>query len=300
MLELRHFRYFVALAEELHFGRAAQRLNMSQPPLSQQIQAMEAQLGVRLFDRSKRKVELTAAGQVLLTEARKALAQAERAEQAVRRAGRGDCGRLDIGFTGSSPFSDVMPNLIGRFRSFWPDVHLSVREMSTSVQMAALVEGSLDIGFARPASEREVPGIVLHLVQRENLLFACHSAHPLAGRAEIRMADLACESFILHPRPIGTGLYDRVMSLAAGAGFTPNVVIEAHQMSAMVCLAAVGLGVSVVPEAMRRIHAEGLVLVPLTDPLAHIDLFIAHKRDHGNAVVGNFLSLLAAEAGDAK
>ena len=295
MLELRHFRYFVAVAEELHFGRAARRLHISQPPLSQQIQAMETMLAVRLFHRSRRKVELTASGLLLLDEARKALAQAERAERVVRGAGLGELGSLAIGFTGSAPFNQVMPRLIGRFRRDWPEVQLSLREMSTSAQLEALAEGSLDLGFARPGTEPTLPEVELRLLQREPLLAVFDSSHPLAARERVAMADLAGQPFILHPRHIGTGLYDRVMGLAAAAGFTPRVVIEAHQMSGIVSLAAIGLGVSVVPEAMRRVAIDGLELRPLTDPQAHIDLFIAHRRDRVAPTVSNFLALVNDE-----
>jgi len=292
MLELRHFRYFVAVAEELHFGRAARRLHISQPPLSQQIQAMEAMLSVSLFHRSRRKVELTEAGTLLLEEARKALAQAAQVERVARRAARGEVGSLQIGFTGSSPFNAVMPNLIARFRRAWPDVQLSLREMSTADQMAALAEDQIDLGFARPGTEVQVPEVELRLVQREPLLAVFNGDHPLAARSWVAMADLAGQPFILHPRHIGTGLYDRVMGLAAAAGFTPRVVIEAHQMSTIVSLAAIGLGVSVVPEAMRRVSIEGLALRPLIDPMAYIDLFVAHRRGQASLAAANFLSLV--------
>jgi DNA-binding transcriptional LysR family regulator len=293
MLELRHFRYFVAVAEELHFGRAAQRLHISQPPLSQQIQAMEDILSVKLFRRSRRKVELTEAGAILLCEARKALTQADHAVSVVRGAARGEVGSLVIGFTGSSPFNDVMPRLIGRFRHAWPDVQLSLREMSTAAQMAALTEGGLDLGFARPGTGLPFAEVELRLVQREPLLAVFDSRHPLAARSRVAMADLADQPFIMHPRHIGVGLYDRVMDVASAAGFRPRVVIEAHQMSTVVSLAAIGVGVSVVPEGMRRVSIDGLEFRPLTDAMAHVDLFVACRRDHRPTTVTNFLSLVA-------
>ena len=292
MLELRHFRYFVAVAEELHFGRAAQRLHMAQPPLSQQIQAMEATLGVRLFERTRRKVELSEAGRLLLDEARATLAQAARAEDVVRRAARGELGRLEIGFTGSSPFTTAMPTLVGRFRRAWPEVRLSLREMPTSDQVLALIEGSIDIGFARPAEEIAIPGVRLRLIQRETLLVVCNEYHALAGSGRVGMAALAGESFILHPRRIGTGLYDRVMALARAAGFVPRVEIEAHQMSTMVSLAAIGLGIAIVPEAMRRVGVDGVAFLDLDDPLAHVDLFVAHRDGPPTRPVANFLELV--------
>ena len=292
MLELRHFRYFVAVAEELHFGRAANRLHMAQPPLSQQIQAMEAMLGVRLFERTRRKVELTEAGRLLLDEARSALAQAARAEDVVRRVARGEVGRLEIGFTGSSPFNRALPTLVERFRRAWPDIRLSLREMSTADQMQALVEGRIDIGFARPAEAIAVPGVSLRLLQREALLVVCNDRHPLAGRPRVAVAELAAEPFILHPRHVGTGLYDRVMGLARAAGFVPRVEIEAHQMSTMVSLAAIGLGVCMVPEAMRRVGVEGAAFLTVADPMAHIDLFLAYRTGPLARPAANFLALV--------
>jgi DNA-binding transcriptional LysR family regulator len=296
MLDLRHFRYFVAVAEELHFGRAAVRLHMAQPPLSQQIQAMEAILGVRLFERTRRKVELTEAGRMLLDEARAALAQAARAEDVARRAARGELGRLEIGFTGSSPFTTAMPTLVGRFRRAWPQVRLSLREMSTSDQMVALAEGRVDIGFARPAGEIAVPGIRLRLIQREPLLVVCNDHHPLAGSGRVTMEQLAGEAFILHPRHIGTGLYDRVMGLARTAGYIPRVEIEAHQMSTMVSLAAIGLGIAIVPDAMRRVGVDGAAFLALVDSMAYVDLFVAHRDGPPTRPVANFLELVGERA----
>jgi DNA-binding transcriptional LysR family regulator len=296
MLELRHYRYFVAVAEERHFGRAAERLHISQPPLSQQIMAMEEMLRVRLFERSRRKVELTEAGRLLLDEARRVLAQADHAEWTVRRAATGELGSLAIGFTGSSPFNQLMPKLVKGFRDRWPEVELSLREMSTTEQLAALQERRVDIGFARPAEEVAVPGVTLRLAQRELLLVALNAGHPLAAFDQLAMAQLAGQPFVMHPRQIGAGLYDRVQSLARAAGFQPEVVVEAHQISTLVGLAAAGLGICVVPEAMRGASIPNVTFRPLTDPMAFIDLFIAHSDGPLRPAVTNFLSLVEPNA----
>lgn len=292
MLELRHYRYFIAVAEELHFGRAALRLHIAQPPLSQQIKSMEERLGTSLFRRTRRRVELTEAGLLLLDEGRKVLAQAERAEQMLHQAIRGETGRLRIGFTGSLPFNSVMPGLIRHYRLAWPNVQLTLEEMSTAHQIDALAAGNMDIGFLRPHAPLTDPGFDIRLVERERLLVVCNADHPLMSQAEVSVGDLAGEGFIFHPRRIGTGLYDRVMALAHAAGFIPTIAVEAHQMATIVAMAAVGLGVSIVPEAMRRVQVEGVGFRPLIEADAHIDLFVAVRRDHNSAVIDRFMSML--------
>lgn len=291
-MELRHLRYFVAVAEDLHFGRAAARLHLSQPSLSQQIQALEERIGAALFVRNRRKVELTAAGRLLLPEARATLAQAEKAVVVARRAGRGEVGRLEIGFTGSAPFNPLLPQSVRRFRERWPDVQLSLNEMSTTAQFEALAAGRLDVGFLRPGQPMEMVGIAQRLLLREPLLAVMTAAHPLAAGASVRVADLAAEPFILHPRAIGTGLFDKVMTLCAAAGFAPRVAVEAHQMSTVVTLAAVGMGVSIVPEALRRLNTDGVAFRPIDDDGAFMDLIAARRADDDTAVVRNFFAVL--------
>ncbi len=291
MLELRHYRSFIAVAEELHFGRAAQRLHMAQPPLSQQIQAMERLLGGALFNRTRRKVELTETGRLLLEEARKVLAQADKAEQLTLRAVRGEAGRLEIGFTGSLPFNTVMPTLIRRFRRAWPDIQLTLVEMPTARQAEALLDGRIDIGFLRPSVAVAIPGLDMRLVERERLTFVCNAEHPLAACPSLSVADLAKEEFIFLPRHIGTGLYDKVMGLAHAAGFVPTIAVEAHQMSTIVSMAAIGLGVSIVPDAMRRVQVDGVAFRPLVDAGAFIDLFVAARSANTAPVVANFMAM---------
>lgn len=288
-MELRHLRAFATLAEELHFGRAAERLGIAQPPLSIQIQSLEATLGVKLFDRSRRHVALTEAGRLFLPEALATLAQAEKARRTAQRAARGETGRIDIGFTGSAPFNAAMPGIISRFRRAWPDVHMVLREISTTEQLRLLAEGSLDIGFIRPGHPTETVGVATHLVLDEPLLAALPAEHPLAGRQALTMAELAGEPFILHPRAIGTGLYDKVIGLCATAGFHPRVVLEAHQMSTMIALTATGIGIAVVPEAMRRLQVEGCRFVPISDAGASMVLAVAHRLDDERPLVRRFI-----------
>lgn len=293
-MELKHLRAFVTLAEELHFGRAAERLGIAQPPLSLQIQALEAGLGVQLFDRNRRHVGLTDAGRLFLPEARATLAQAERARHTAQRAARGELGRLDIGFTGSAPFNTAMPQIISRFRRQWAELRISLRELSTTEQFRELTDGTLDIGFVRPGQPSEAPGLTLQMVLQEPLFIVLPADHRLAGREALALAELADQPFILHPRHIGTGLYDKVVGLCAAAGFTPRVTLEAHQMSTIVGLAAAGIGVSIVPEAMRRIQVEGARFIPIADPFATMVLAVAHRSDDKRPAVQHFLTEVTA------
>ncbi|MDR3437124.1 LysR family transcriptional regulator [Telmatospirillum sp.] len=293
-MELKHLRAFVALAEDLHFGRAAQRLGIAQPQLSVAIQGLEAILGIRLFERSRRHVALTDAGRLFLPEARATLVQAERARRTALRAARGEIGRIDIGFTGSAPFNTAMPQIISRFRHRWPDVKMSLREMSTNVQFQALHGGTLDIGFVRPGEPAETEGISLRTVLVEPLFAVIPADHRLAEQTSLSVASLAEESFILHPRHIGTGLYDKVMSLCAMAGFPPRVDLEAHQMSTIVGLAAAGLGVSIVPEAMRRVHVDGARFIPLIEAEATMVLAVACRDGDKRPAILHFLDAVAS------
>ncbi|MCR6632663.1 MAG: LysR family transcriptional regulator [Magnetospirillum sp.] len=293
-MELRHLRYFVAVAEERHFGRAAERLRMAQPPLSQQIKAFEAELGARLFDRNRRKVELTAAGAALLDEARLILARAGELGRLARAAAAGEAGRLDIGFTGSVPFNDVMPRILGNFRRRYPDVLVSLREMPTGSQMEAVAEGRLDIGFARPADSNLPPGVAARRILREPLMLVLPADHRLAGRGRVSMAEVAGEGLVMNPRHIGTGLYDKIALLCGRAGHTPRIAVEAHQMSTMISLVGAGLGLAVVPQTMRRMGVGGVAFAAIDDDQAFIDLLLIHRTGTVAPVIANFLSTVAA------
>jgi|AGTN01.3.fsa_nt_gi Transcriptional regulator len=291
-MELRHLRYFVAVAEELHFGRAAERLGIAQPPLSQQIKAFETELGVALFLRNRRKVELTVAGQVLLPEARDILRRAGGLSRLARAAAAGDTGRLEIAFTGSVPFNDLMPRILGAFRQRYPEVRVSLREMSTGSQIEAVVEGRLDIGFARPADGHLPPGVSARRILREPLVLALPADHPLAGRKRIAMGEVAGQPLVMNPRPIGTGLYDKIVTLCGRAGFAPRMGVEAHQMSTMVSLVGAGVGLAVVPETMGRMGVGGVAFAGIDDSQAFIDLLVIHRPGVPPALVANFLEVV--------
>lgn len=295
-MELRHLRYFVAVAEELHFGRAAERLGMAQPPLSQQIKAFETELGTTLFLRNRRKVDLTAAGQVLLEEARDILRRAGALGRLARAAADGERGRLEIAFTGSVPFNDVMPRILGAFRRRHPEVWVSLREMSTGSQIEAVMEGRLDIGFARPADGELPAGVAARRILREPLVLVLPDSHPLAGRDRIAMAEVAGEPLVMNPRPIGTGLHDKIVTLCGRAGFAPRMGVEAHQMSTMVSLVGAGMGLAVVPETMGRMGVGGVAFAAIDDDQAYIDLLVISRQGVAPALVANFLAVVEAVA----
>ncbi|HYI15411.1 MAG TPA: LysR family transcriptional regulator [Thermomicrobiales bacterium] len=287
MVELRQLRYFVAVAEELHFGRAAERVGIAQPPLSQQIQRLEAELGVQLFIRNRRRVQLSEPGRVFLDEARATLQQAERAVEAVRRAGRGEAGRLRVGFVGSATF-DVMPSILRRFREHYPAVELTLSELSTAQQVAALRDRQIDIGFIRPpflANDLE-----LEIIARESLVAVLPPGHRLAGNAPIRLADLAGEPFVLFPHSFGPGLHAQIVGACQRAGFNPLIAQEAIALPTIVSLVSVGIGVSLLPASIQHLPWDGVSYRPLADDSLQIELAIAWRRDDGSPVVRAFLA----------
>ncbi|WP_162955192.1 LysR family transcriptional regulator, partial [Pseudomonas aeruginosa] len=267
-MELRHLRYFIAVAEELHFGRAAERLGISQPPLSQQIQALEEEIGARLFERTNRRVELTDAGRLFLDESRQVLAQVDKAVLLARRAHLGELGELKIGFTSSAPFTSTIPSSIHAFRKAYPDVHLDLQEMSSRQVLKALLEESLQVGVIRPLA---LPDAV-HWVElfREPLVAVLRADHPLAAGSEdgLAIAALAEEPFVFFPRSYGTGLYDQVIALTRQAGFSPRIAQEASEAMTIIGLVSAGLGVSILPASFRRTRVDGVVYRTLSDPEA--------------------------------
>jgi DNA-binding transcriptional LysR family regulator len=299
-MELRHLRYFVTLAEELHFGRAAQRLAISQPPLSQQIQQLEEELGGPLFARTSRRVELTEAGRVFLPEARAALARTEQATEIGRRATRGEIGELRLGFTASAPLANVMPAIIRGFRERWPDVHLTLQEMLSHQQMQALRDGALDVAFLRAPTDptqadaqvtAQVTAVELH---REELLVFLHRSHRLARtRASQRvvLADLAEDFFVHFSREAGASTYDQFIELCRAAGFRPRMRQEAREAATIIGLVAADLGVTLMASSFRNINLANVVTRRLAEPAPHLSTWLAHRTDDASAVVRAFLEI---------
>lgn len=295
-MELRHLRYFIAVAEELHFGRAAERLGISQPPLSQQIQALEEEIGARLFERTNRRVELTDAGRLFLDESRQVLAQVDKAVLLARRAHLGELGELKIGFTSSAPFTSTIPSSIHAFRKAYPDVHLGLQEMSSRQVLKALLEESLQVGVIRPLA---LPDAV-HWVElfREPLVAVLRADHPLAAGSEdgLAIAALAEEPFVFFPRSYGTGLYDQVIALTRQAGFSPRIAQEASEAMTIIGLVSAGLGVSILPASFRRTRVDGVVYRTLSDPEATTAVWLVRRQNEGSPLALSFIDLVTREA----
>ncbi|OBY23953.1 LysR family transcriptional regulator [Pseudomonas aeruginosa] len=295
-MELRHLRYFIAIAEELHFGRAAERLGISQPPLSQQIQALEEEIGARLFERTNRRVELTDAGRLFLDESRQVLAQVDKAVLLARRAHLGELGELKIGFTSSAPFTSTIPSSIHAFRKAYPDVHLDLQEMSSRQVLKALLEESLQVGVIRPLA---LPDAV-HWVElfREPLVAVLRADHPLAAGSEdgLAIAALAEEPFVFFPRSYGTGLYDQVIALTRQAGFSPRIAQEASEAMTIIGLVSAGLGVSILPASFRRTRVDGVVYRTLSDPEATTAVWLVRRQNEGSPLALSFIDLVTREA----
>lgn len=274
-MELRHLRYFIAVAEELNFTRAADRLHMAQPPLSQQIQQLEAQLGFQLFRRTKRTVTLTDAGQVFFEEAQKILLQVDRAIQLGQQTSRGELGQLTIGFV-SSAAHNVVPAILQQFRTLHPAVKLELREMTTNQQLQQLREGQIDIGFIRPPVD---DGINSEIVFREPLIVALPETHHLVDRPDVALRQLSTEPFILFPRSLAPGLYDRIISFCQQAGFSPRATQEAIQMQTIVSLVAAEMGVAIVPESMQNFQRRGVVYKQLQEPSPIVSIALIWRHN---------------------
>ena len=259
-IELRHLRYFVAVAEELHFGRAAARLGIAQPPLSQQIQRLERKVGGPLFDREGRTVRLTSAGAALLPAARRLLSDAAEATAMVRRAARGESGAVVIGFTPSTLFSPL-PAAVRRYRELYPGVMVQLRQMVPIDYEEALPAGRLDLAMVREPPES--PGIVAIPVLTERFVAAVPRAHPLAGAKAVPLEALREDPFVLFPEDISPGLYRRIQELCSGAGFEPRVVQQADEWQTILSLVEAGLGVSLIPESLTAHRSEALAFPAL-------------------------------------
>ena len=294
-MELRHLRYFIAVAEELHFGRAAQVLGISQPPLSQQIQALEHELGARLFERTNRRVELSEAGRLFLQEARLVLAQVDKAADVARRAQLGELGELKIGVTSSAPFNSSIPQAIFAFRQAFPAVHLNLQEMSSTEVAESLVDESIQVGLMRPLPLPDSLSVVE--LMREPLVAVLNAGHPLVEGSErgLHLAQLAQEPFVFFPRTYGSGLYAQLLNLARDAGFSPHFAQEAGEAMTIIGLVAAGLGVSVLPASYQRIRIDGVVYRTLLDPEAMTAVWLVQRKGVQTPMAKGFVELLTRQ-----
>jgi DNA-binding transcriptional LysR family regulator len=261
-MELRHLRYFVAVAEEGHVTRAAERLGIQQPPLSLQIRALEREVGTALFRRKPRGMELTAAGKAFLTDATAILEHVDHAFAITRRTARGEEGRIAIGFTSSAPFHPFVPRVIRAFRESFPLVALTLEESGTSELVDALRAERLDAVFVR-SSAADFSDLIVHFLLEEEMMAALPAAHPLAPKTDsakpLDMAALSSEPFVLYRRLAGPGFYDSIITACRDAGFNPTVVQEAPRILSTLNLVAAGLGISIVPASLQRMQMDGVV-----------------------------------------
>jgi DNA-binding transcriptional LysR family regulator len=287
-LPLPQLHAFVVLAEELHFGRAAARLGIAQPPLSQQIRRLEDKVGHPLFSRAPGSVALTPAGRELLPTARRVLTDLAGGLAAARAVGEGLAGRVRIGFAASLALT-VLPGLLRTFRQRFPDVHLDIREMTTAPQIAALHDRSIDIALLREPPGAE-PELAFETVLSEPFVAVLPVGHPLAARQSVPVEGLADSPFVLLPRAAGPGLHDQIIGLCTAAGFTPRIAQHAVEWQTVCALVEAGLGVSVAPACIRRIRLEGVAFPALEPGTARTRVAIGRRRNDPNPLVANVLA----------
>lgn len=292
-MDLRHLRYFIAVAEEQNIGRAAARLHISQPPLTRQIQQLEEELGVLLFTRTPRGMELTPAGELLLDEARNIRALVEQATERTQRAGQGKLGRLDIGIFGSA-IIDIIPKLLEAFRSAYPDVKVVLHSMNKNEQIEALRQRRISVGFNRIITP--LPDIASELVTTESLLLAVNANHPLAEKTVVPFQSLADHPLVLFPTGSRPGLIDKVFGLCQQVGFVPQVSQEVGDVISAVALVARGFGTCLVSQSTSVLTLPGVVYRPLSGlpENAQIDLSCIFRADDHAPILEAFLEVVRA------
>ena len=289
-MELRHLRYFVAVAEEGNVTRAAEKLGIGQPPLSQQIQALERELEVQLFHRTGHGVVPTEAGKALLADAKRLLDDAQHAVQNAQRAGRGETGQLNLGLTASATFHPIVRALIRAYRNTYPGIALTLTEDTTAQLLALLDDGRLDLALLRPGTHT-FAGVALHQIASEQMKAVLPINHPLAKRRRIPLSALANDSFVLIPRVASPMLHDEVVSACRQAGFDPIPGQQAPPLSSVVNLVSAEFGVSIVPASVSQIHAEGVAFVDIADAKAVTKLALASRVANRSPKVINFLTI---------
>ncbi|CAM3518543.1 LysR substrate-binding domain-containing protein [Bordetella flabilis] len=285
-MELRHLRYFAVLAEELHFGRAAARLAISQPPLSVAIRQLEDSVGARLFERNSKEVRLTAAGHAMRASARKILAQAEEAAVEARDAAAGVVGHLRIGFVGAMLYRGL-PQALRGFQGRYPGVRVKLTEMNSAEQITELMQGGLDLGFVH--TSRMPQELESRLLVSEPFVCCLPARHRLSRRASVRASDLRDETFVLFGQGVSPDYHDRILSICAEAGFRPQVRHEARHWLAVVSLVSQGLGVALVPQALSHSALRGAVFRPLAGARARSDAYGVSRRDARSPLIDRLL-----------
>jgi DNA-binding transcriptional LysR family regulator len=289
-MELRHLRYFVAVAEERNFTRAAERLGINQPPLSLQIRQLEKEMGTPLFRRQPRGVELTNSGKLMLEEARVILKQVEQARIGVRRRGRGETGRINIGSSGGTYFHPLIPAIIREYGMRYPDIVLFPAASNTPLLVARLRAGQIDVAFIRPPiSDSE--GLSLEPLVDEPTVMVLPAGHPLTRATSAPLNALAKETFVLFSRELNPSNYDSIIAACQRAGFSPKLGQEAPQVVSTIPMVAAGLGVSVVPQSTGRIQTDDVVCLSIDGDAPRALISLAHRRDDRSAAVQNFVAV---------
>jgi DNA-binding transcriptional LysR family regulator len=289
-MELRHLASFVAVAEQLSFVRAAEKLHLSQPALSAQIQKLEEEIGVQLFVRNRRMVKLTDAGRVFLAEVRATLSRAQQAVERVQKADRGEIGRLRIGFVSSAALA-IVPAISVAFRREFPEVTLDLMNLRTSSQLKALVNKSIDIGFLRlPVSHDRLTTTVIH---REPFAIVLPSDHPLAAKRQVRVAELSKEKFVAYGRRWAPGFYDAVVQICTSQGFSPEITQETGEMYTAIALVAAGAGAAILPRTVVLAQSQGIVMKPLPLSMGVSEIAIAVRKENNSSLVRSFVALAA-------
>jgi DNA-binding transcriptional LysR family regulator len=289
-IELRHLRYFAAVAEELHFGRAANKLHISQPPLSQQIRRFEDLVGYAVLTRTSRAVKLTAAGTAMLDRAKRTLHRVQEDLEFVRRVGRGETGPLRVGFIGSGMLTEL-PAILGKYRRLYPDVQLRLQELYTSNLAEAIRDGSVDVGFLRDGGA--IPDLHVEPLLEEKLIAVVPGHHRLARQRMIRVPQLRHEPFVFFPISAGRNAWEQTMKLCEQHGFQANIVQEGPHWMTILSLVAAGLGVTIAPQCIRKIAGESVACKPLS-PSGTTRIELAYRRDDSNPVTREFCRLVRA------
>lgn len=287
-MELRHLRYFRAVAEAGHMTRAAERLGIAQPALSQQIRNLEEELGLPLFDRVGRGLALNEAGRLFLEETREVLLRVEGAALLARQAGRGEVGRLRVGFTASACFHPAVTQALKAYRQGWPGVELILEEGRSSLLETALEQGTLDAAFLRPPL-RSAERLDFVLVATEPMVAALPVGHRHQARTSLTLEDLRDEAFILYPRADGPGLSENVVAACQRAGFTPRVSQQTPQLASTVNLVAAAMGIAIVPDCMRQLRPDSVRYVPLADAALQAEFGLAWKRSDRSRTVRHLI-----------
>jgi DNA-binding transcriptional LysR family regulator len=289
-MELRHLRYFVAVADQQSFSRAAKRLHISQSAISEQIADLESELGVKLLERGSRKTELTQSGTVLLVHARRLLHEATHAIQEAQRAERGEVGTLRIGFFGGG-LGDGFPQLIRSFRELYPRVELALVELSSTEQWAALLDGRIDVAFTRLPEPQYRRELRYEAVQQDAILAVLPRSHPAARTQKLDLRKLAGERFVLTSRTISPSVYDKVMELCSEAGFSPNVSSISTVWSSVILLVRSGEGVALLPQNQQQASATDLAFVPLQSKNAFVEMCVVWPAQRDRPLLRSFREL---------